>query len=207
MIKSITGGASEISIEAKHGIKEDTKNTAKIWQNGNYIPKIYNTADSAFIDRVVIIEFLNEIDRYSKNHKEQFYLTITENKSEMNGIISELIKAGKRLYKRGNFRESIKNYSKNYYVYKSSEIYAFLQDYTKNSVNSSISFNIAKDFINEYRTKRKKHLYSSQEIKKELEHEGYFKSETHKNNKQMYILKGLRWIKSDKVQNLIDNYN
>lgn len=207
MIKSITGGASEISIEVKHGAKIDTKNTAKIWQNGNYIPKIHNSTDSAYIDRAVIIEFKNQIERYVKSHIEQFYLTITENKSEMNGIVSELIKAGKRLYKRGNFRESVKNYSKEFYIYKSSEIFAFLQDLTKNSPNSSIEFNTAKTLINEYRIKRKKSVYSSYEVKKELEHEGFFKSDTHKDNKKVWVLKGLTWKTTEQVQTIIDKYN
>ena len=205
MIKSITGGASEISIEVKHGAKIDAKNTAKIWQNGNYLPKIHNSADSAYIDRAVIIEYKNPIDRYTKNHKEQFYLTITKNESEMNGIISELIKAGKRLYERGNFRESVKNYSKNYYVYESNEIIAFLQDYTEKKTKSSIPFNIAKDLINEYRTNRKKPLFSSQQIKKELEHEGYFKFQTHKDNDRQYILKGLAWKNTEDVQSLLED--
>lgn len=206
-IKSITGGASEISIEVKHGGKIDAKNTAKIWQNGNYLPKIHNSADSAFIDRAVIIEFNNQIDRYAKTHKEQFYLTITENKSEMDGIISELIKAGKTLHERGNFRESVKNYSKDYYIYKSSEIFAFLQDYTKNNPNSSIEFNMAKTLINEYRIKRKKSIYSSQEIKKEFEHEGFFKTDTHKDNKKVWVLKGLKWKATEQIQTVIDKYN
>lgn len=207
MIKSITGGASEISIEEKHGEKKDTKNTAKIWQNGNYIPKIYNSKDSAYIDRVIIIEFNNVIDRYSKKHIEQFYLTITKNKTEMNGIINELIKAGQRLYKRGNFRKSIKDYSKEKYIYKSNEIYAFLHDFTKEDVNSYISFNIAKDLINRYRIERKKSILSSHAIRKEFIREGIFKSETTLNKDKIYVLNGLRWKSTTKVQNIIDDYN
>ncbi|GAJ20702.1 unnamed protein product, partial [marine sediment metagenome] len=70
--------------------------------------------------------------------------------------ISELIKAGKRLHERGNFRKSVKKYSKDHYVYMSNEVFAFLQDYTKKSSGSAISFTIAKNLINEYRTDRKK---------------------------------------------------
>ena len=205
-IKAITGGASEISIEVKHGAKIDAKNTAKIWQNGNYLPKIHNTKDTAYLDRVVIIEFMNEIDRYSEKHKDQFYLTITENQSEMKGIITELIEAGKRLYNRGNFRELIKNYAKNSYVYESNEIIAFLQDCTNPKIKDSISFNIAKDLVNEYRINRKKPLYSSQEIKKAFELEGYFKGQTNINNNREYIIKGLSWKKTEAVQKQVDDY-
>ena len=171
------------------------------------MPKIHNSTDSAYVDRAVIIEFKNQIDRYAKTHKDQFYLTITKNEAEMNGIISELIKAGNRLYERGNFRESVKNYSKDFYVYESSEIFAFLQDYTKKNPNSSILFSTAKDIINEYRIKRKKAVYSSYEIKKEFEHEGFYKTDTHKDDKKVYVLKGLKWKSTEQIQTIIDNYN
>lgn len=193
MIKSITGGASEISMEAKHGRKRDIMNTSKIWHNGNYIPMINNSNDLAYLDRAMIIEFLNVIDRFSKKHMEQFHLLITESDIEMDGIIIEMIKAGKRLYERGNFRKEIKDYSKNYYVYKSNEAYAFIQDHCIIDSKGRIEFDKAKELINDYRIKRKKSIFSSQAIKKVMESEGFFKGDIKVDGKKTYIIRGLTW--------------
>lgn len=196
--KKITGGMPYIGAEKKGGDKYNFRNTIRFIFNCNRIPKAYDEDDEAFFIRWVLINFHRPIpdDEQIPN----FYKTITEDPEEVQGIIHESIEGIKRLKARGQFRDKVREDTREIWKTISNPLYNFIKTNCKKGPKEQI---IAQEFLdtyNDYLLGLKKETITLQTLYRELEKLGFHKRRDHEPDAhgiRRYLIIGLDVIDWD----------
>lgn len=131
LFKSITGGDLWLESEVKGGSKYSLILCCKFWFNANKVPRLGKWDDDATYDRFIMIPFPNQFKRLEDDTVESFWRQIVNDPNEMQGIVHEAIKGFKRLLKRGNFRNELREDTTHTWKYHSDKVYAFVHDHCK----------------------------------------------------------------------------